>query len=100
MGVRVAALALSLVALGCANKHTIAPELARLQIVTTPPNASVYIDGHYFGRATVLSQEPKALAPGMHLMTVQAEDHFPHDMELELPRGLTTITVELRPIPP
>ncbi len=100
MGVRVAALVLSLVALGCANKNTVAPEPARLRIVTTPPNASVYIDGHYFGRATVLSQEPKALVPGAHLMTVQAEDHFPHDMELELPRGLTTITVELRPIPP
>jgi len=100
MGVRVAALTLALAALGCANKNTVAPEPARLQINTTPPNASVYIDGHYFGRATVLSQEPKALAPGVHLMTVQAEDHFPHDMELELPRGVTTITVELRPIPP
>ena len=33
-------------------------------------------------------------------MTIQAEDHFPHDMELDLPAGETTITVELRPIPP
>jgi hypothetical protein len=33
-------------------------------------------------------------------MTVQAEDHFPHDMELSLPAGETTVTVELRPIPP
>ena len=100
MGVKGAALAVAIFAAGCANKNTLAPEPARLQIVTMPANASVYIDGHYFGRATVLSQEPKALAPGMHLMTVQAEDHFPHDMELELPRGVTTITVELRPIPP
>jgi len=100
MGVRVAAAAFVLVALGCANKNTVAPEPARLQIITTPPNASVYIDGHYFGRATVLSMEPKALAPGTHLMTVKAEDHFPHDMQLELPRGITTITINLRPIPP
>jgi len=100
MGVRVVVLALTLVALGCAKKNTVAPEPARLQIIATPPNASVYIDGHYFGRATVLSQEPKALVPGVHLMTVQADDHFPHDMELELPRGLTTITVKLRPVPP
>ncbi|NNE17211.1 MAG: PEGA domain-containing protein, partial [Myxococcales bacterium] len=80
--------------------NTVAPEPARLQIITTPPNASVYIDGHYFGRATVLSQEPKALAPGIHLMTVQAEDHFPHDIQLDLSRGLTKITITLRPIPP
>jgi len=100
MGVRTAALLLALVAIGCAKKNTVAPEPARLKIIATPPNASVYIDGHYFGRATVLSEEPKALAPGIHLMTVQAEDHFPHDMELNLPRGITTITVELRPIPP
>ena len=100
MGVRVAVLALALVALGCAKKNTVTPEPARLKIIATPPNASVYVDGHYFGRATVLSQEPKALVPGVHLMTVQADDHFPHDMELELPRGLTTITVKLRPVPP
>ncbi len=100
MGVRIATLLLALLASGCAKKSTLVPEPARLRIMATPPNASVYIDGHYFGRATVLSQEPKALAPGVHLMTVQAEDHFPHDMELDLPRGVTTITVELRPIPP
>ena len=100
MGVRVAALAVALFAAACVNKNTVAPEPARLRVISTPPNASVYIDGHYFGRATVLSQEPKMLAPGAHLMTVQAEDHFPHDMQLQLPRGVTTITIQLRPIPP
>lgn len=100
MGVRTIALLLALIALGCAKKNTVAPEPARLKIIASPPNASVYIDGHYFGRATVLSEEPKALAPGVHLMTVQAEDHFPHDMELNLPPGVTTVTIELRPIPP
>jgi hypothetical protein len=100
MGVRPAVLALALLALGCAKKDMIAPEPARLRVVTAPPNASVYVDGHYFGRATVLSVEPKALAPGVHLMTVEAEDHFPHDMELDLPPGATTIRIELRPIPP
>ena len=99
MGVRAAALVLALVALGCTKKGMVAAEPARLKVVTTPPNASVYVDGHYFGRATVLAAEPKALAPGVHLMTVQAEDHFPHDLELDLPAGETTVTVELRPIP-
>jgi hypothetical protein len=92
--------ALVLLLAGCAKEGTVAPEPARLEVHVSPPTASVYIDGHYFGRATVLSQEPKALAPGVHLMTVQAEDHFPHDMELDLPPGLTKLDIELRPVPP
>ena len=100
MGVRSAALVLALVAFGCAKKDMVVAEPARLRIVATPPNASVYIDGHYFGRATVLSAEPKVLAPGVHFMTVQAEDHFPHDLELDLPAGETTISIHLRPVPP
>ena len=56
MGVRTAAVLLALVAYGCAKNNTVAPEPARLKIITTPPSASVYIDGHYFGRATVLSE--------------------------------------------
>ena len=94
------ALGLALLLVGCAKEGTVAPEPARLEVIATPATASVYIDGHYFGRATVLSQEPKALAPGIHLMTVTAEDHFPHDMELDLPPGLTTLEIELRPVPP
>jgi len=85
---------------GCAKSQVVAPEPARLKVVATPINASVYVDGHYFGRATVLREEPKALPPGPHLMTVQADDHFPHDMELDLPPGLTTINIDLRPVPP
>jgi hypothetical protein len=100
MGVKVAVLALALAAASCAKQGAVLAEPARLEIVATPPDASVYIDGHYFGRATVLAQEPKSLAPGVHLMTVLADDHFPHDMELNLPRGVTTIEIELRPIPP
>ncbi|HSN82671.1 MAG TPA: hypothetical protein VLS88_08855 [Polyangiales bacterium] len=87
-------------AASCAKTNVVAPEPARLKVIATPANASVYVDGHYFGRATVLSEEPKALLPGPHLMTVQADDHFPHDMELDLPPGLTTIEVDLRPVPP
>ncbi len=94
------ALVVVLFGLGCAKQGTIAPEPARLQVIASPADASVYIDGHYFGRASVLSQEPKALVPGAHLMTVQADDHFPHDMELDLPPGLTSLTIELRPVPP
>lgn len=98
---RLPALALlAFISLGCAKKNIVAPEPARLRVVSTPPNASIYIDGHYFGRAKVLAQEPKSLASGVHLMTVEAEDHFPHDMELSLSKGETTITIDLRPVPP
>jgi hypothetical protein len=90
---------LVLVTVGCAGR-TVAPEPARLKVIAAPPSASVYIDGHYFGRARVLEEEPKALAPGPHLMTVQAEDYFPHDMELDLPKGITTVEIQLRPVPP
>jgi hypothetical protein len=101
MGVKAgASLLVLLCALGCTKQGSVAPEPARLKVVATPADASVYIDGHYFGRATVLSIEPKALAPGVHLMTVTADDHFPHDMELNLPPGVTTLQIELRPIPP
>lgn len=100
MGVKLAGVLLASALLACTKQGTVVPEPARLKVVATPTDASVYIDGHYFGRATVLSQEPKALAPGVHLMTVTANDHFPHDMELDLPPGTTTLTIELRPVPP
>ena len=100
MGVRATAFVIVLTAFGCAKQGAVVPEPARLKVVSTPPDASVYIDGHYFGRATGLSQEPKALQPGAHLMTIVADDHFPHDMELNLPPGTTTLTIELRPVPP
>ena len=97
---RLAGLLVALTLLGCAKQGAVAPEPARLKVIATPADASVYIDGHYFGRATVLSQEPKALVPGPHLMTVQADDHFPHDMELDLSPGTTSLRIELRPVPP
>ncbi len=85
---------------GCTKSNTVREEPARLQVIVVPPDASVQVDGHYFGRARVLEAEPKALSPGIHLMTITADDHFPHDLELELPPGTTTVRVELRPIPP
>jgi len=100
VGMRVIVLLTALAAVGCAKKDAIRSEPARLKVVATPSNASVYLDGHYFGRAKVLAIEPKVLVPGMHLMTVTAEDYFPHDMELNLPPGTTTVEIKLRPMPP
>ena len=97
---RVVALLVVLAAVGCTKKDAIRQEPARLKVIATPSDASVYLDGHYFGRAKVLAAEPKALVPGMHLMTLTADDYFPHDMELNLPPGTTTVEIKLRPIPP
>lgn len=86
---------------GCVKEQTqVLTQHAELKVVAVPSSASVYVDGHYFGRAKVLAVEPKRLAPGVHLMTVQADDHFPSDVELELAPGVTTVKVELRPVPP
>jgi len=100
VGMRVVVLLLALAAVGCAKKDAVREEPARLKVLATPNSASVYLDGHYFGRAKVLAIEPKALLPGMHLMTVTADDYFPHDMELNLPPGTTTVEIKLRPMPP
>ena len=101
MGVRAVAWLLPLSLLACvAVESPLRPEPARLKVVAEPPTASVYIDGHYFGRARVLAEAPKELPTGPHLMTIQADDHFPHDMEIELAPGTTTVEVKLRPVPP
>jgi hypothetical protein len=97
---RALVLMLALTAVGCAKRSAVRTEPARLEVVAVPSSASVYVDGHYFGRARVLAVEPKALVPGLHLMTVTADDYFPHDMELDLPPGTTTVEIKLRPIPP
>ncbi len=100
VGMRALVLMLALATMGCAKKDAVRPETARLKVLATPSSASVYVDGHYFGRARVLAVEPKRLVPGLHLMTVTADDHFPHDVKLDLPPGTTTVEIKLRPMPP
>ena len=101
MGVKAVALLFVVSLPACVTVESpLRPEPARLKVVAEPPTASVYIDGHYFGRARVLAEAPKELPIGLHLMTIQADDHFPHDMEIELTPGTTTVEVKLRPVPP
>ncbi len=91
---------LGLLLVGCAAGPDVKKTEARLQVISVPEAASVYVDGHYFGRAKVLAEVPQALKPGKHFVTVLADDHFPHDLELDLEPGTTTVRIELRPIPP
>ncbi len=93
--------ALLLVALlaGCGAAAP-AREPAQLRVVAEPDNASVYVDDRFVATARRLSRRPEALRPGVHHVTIAAPGHFPHDLELDLPAGVTTVEISLRPIPP
>jgi hypothetical protein len=92
----------ALAALGFAACTSVASPsrgLASLRIYVTPENARVYIDERFFGTGAVLSQAPKPLPAGTHRVSVEADGYFPHDVELELPKGETRIELRLRAIP-
>jgi hypothetical protein len=72
---------------------------ANLRIVAEPATTTVYVDGEYFGSARVLAKHAKPLAAGSRLVTFMAPDHFPHDVQLDLPAGETTVRMKLLPIP-
>jgi len=52
------------------------------------------------GAARVLQKQPAALTPGKHRITIEAPNYFPHDLELDLPVGVTSLEIKLRPVPP
>ncbi len=76
------------------------PTRALLQVETVPPGASVYVDERFAGTGRSLGRQPLRLRPGRHLVTVEASGYFPHDLEVDLPPGLTRLRVALRPVPP
>ncbi|NOY94157.1 MAG: hypothetical protein GXP55_23500 [Deltaproteobacteria bacterium] len=73
---------------------------ARLRVIAVPVTARVYVDDHFAGSARVFDAHPRELRPGAHQITLRAPGYFPHDLELELPSGTTTVRVRLRAIPP
>ncbi|MFT3922893.1 MAG: PEGA domain-containing protein [Myxococcales bacterium] len=73
---------------------------AQLRIVAEPATASVQVDEHFVGAARVLAKQPATVTPGKHRVTVEAPNYFPHDLELELPAGVTSVEIKLRPVPP
>lgn len=75
------------------------PEPAVLRVEVVPEDARVSIDDVFVGRARLTAVRPKELAPGSHRLTVEAPGYFPHDLDLELPAGETTVRVGLRPVP-
>ena len=72
---------------------------ARLRIIAEPATAAVYVDDHFVASAQVFDARPQEARPGVHHITLEAPGYFPHDLELDLPSGTTTVRIHLRPIP-
>lgn len=88
-----------LLAAACGGPQRAAPP-AQVRFVIEPQTARVYVEDRFVGAARVLARRPQEFPPGRRHFTVTADGHFPHDVEVDLPSGLTTIRLSLRPVPP
>lgn len=77
-----------------------APARAQVRFLIEPESARVYADDRFVGSARVLAVRPAPFRAGPRRFTITADGYFPHDLEVDLPPGETTIRVRLRPIPP
>ncbi len=73
---------------------------AQLRVLAVPATATVQVDERFVGAARVLAKQPATVSPGKHRVTVEAPNYFPHDIELDLPAGVTSLEIKLRPVPP
>lgn len=92
-------IALALLTLSACGGAPRRPQPAQVRFLIEPEAARVYSEDRFVGAARVLARRPASFAPGARFFTVTAEGYFPHDVEVELPSGLTTIRLELRPVP-
>jgi len=88
------------VAVSCSGRAAQLAPVAYLKVVAEPPGATVYEQDQFLGSARLLAEQPKLLTPGLKYLTFKASGHFPVDLRLDLPPGLSTIKVSLRPVPP
>ncbi len=72
---------------------------AQVRFQLEPDTARVYTDERFLGGARVVATRPIELRTGPRRFTITAEGYFPHDLEVDLPPGVTTIRVSLRPVP-
>jgi len=84
---------------GCASAP-VRVEPARLRVIAVPENAGIYVDDRFAGSARLIARRPVAFSPGVRHVTVQADGYFPHDVEVELRPGVTTMRISLRAVPP
>jgi hypothetical protein len=83
---------------GCGGAQRAEPR-AEVRFVIVPETARVYTDERFVGSARVLAQRPAQFRRGPRRFTITADGHFPHDLEVDLPQGTTTIDIRLRPVP-
>lgn len=94
-------LALALVvSAGCGGSRASTEATGQVRFVITPETARIYTDEHFVGTARVLSVRPADFRVGPRRFTITADGYFPHDLEVELVPGTTTVEVSLRPVPP
>lgn len=96
--VRAGALACAL-GLGACYGQAPPQRIANLRIIAEPATTTVYVDAEYFGSARVLAKHGKPVRAGQRLVTFMAPGYFPHDVQLDLAPGETTVRMKLLPIP-
>jgi len=97
--IAVAAL-MPIAALSACGATPVRVEPARLRVIAVPENAGIYVDDRFAGSARLIARRPVAFSPGVRHVTVQADGYFPHDVEVELRPGVTTMRISLRAVPP
>lgn len=85
--------------LGCGGAPSAGAGGAQVRFLLTPDNARVYNDERFVGTARALAVRPARFRAGPRRFSILAEGFFPHDLEVDLASGLTTIEISLRPIP-
>lgn len=93
-------LASALLAFPACGARQPARQQAEVRFLIEPTEARVYVEDRFVGAAVVLRRRAERFPAGMRHFTVTAPGHFPHDVEVDLPPGTTTIRLRLRPIPP
>ena len=89
----------ALLVAGCGMRPPVR-ERARVRFLLDPPQSRVYVEDRFLGAGRVLRRRPREFPPGPRHFTITADGYFPHDVEVDLPSGTTTIRLSLRPIPP
>ena len=93
-------LVLALVASGCGAGRGAAPATGSVRFVVVPETARIYTDDHFVGTARVLAERAEEFRAGPRRFTLTADGYFPHDLEVEVVPGTTTVEIRLRPVPP
>ena len=88
------------IASGCGASAPTTAARAQVRFELEPDTARVYTEDRFVGSARVLATRPAEFRSGPRQLTITADGYFPHDLEVDLPAGTTTIRVSLRPVPP